>query len=187
LAEAEFGERLHISGEDLVDLPYAQVLIVVDLAHGRGQQPAVGRDVQIRRHVFVWECVHPNHFGIGVGDADQRRDAAVKLDPQQRTVDRVEDDFADPRILEQHSFLSRPDVDGHQVTIGKGVIGEEERPAARIVGSRCNPVQRGAFDVGELPDAAVPCVQRADVVDGTRVTEGRVENPAGLVEVHARY
>ena len=106
--------------------------------------------------------------------------------PPERPVDRVEDDFTDARVLEQHPLLARADVHRHQVAQGQVVVGVERRSTLRVVGERRHAVQHRALDVGKLALAAVAGVDRTDVLDHAGIAEGAVDGAVCLVEVHPR-
>ena len=104
----------------------------------------------------------------------------------QRTVDRVEGDIADPRVLEQHCHHASLDVDRHQIAQCEVVVGIESRSTRRIVGKRRHAVQHRAFDVGESLFGTVARIQRANVLDEPRIAKGRIDRPIFFVVVHPR-
>ena len=104
----------------------------------------------------------------------------------QRAVDRIEDDFADARVVEQHPLLAGVNVDRHQIAVGEVVIGEKGGAGLRIVGKRSDAIEHRTLDVGEPSFGAVARVERADVLDESRIAKRGVDRPGLLVEVHPR-
>ena len=59
-------------------------------------------------------------------------------------------------------------------------------PLCRIEGERRDHVVQRALDVGQAPHAAVPRVERADVLDDAGIPKRAVQDAGRLVVVHAR-
>ena len=70
--------------------------------------------------------------------------------PPDRLVFGVDDDVADPRIVQQHLAFARVDIDRKNVAIGVIILGIEGRPAVGIVSQRRDAVEHRSFDVRQL-------------------------------------
>ena len=186
LPEAEFAQGLQVPGQQLRGFPHAQELLRTHFAHGGRQEPAIGRYVQVVRHVLVAERVDDLPFLVRIRDAHERGEAIHVAHAPQRTIGPVERDLADARVFEQHAALARLHVHGHEVAQREVVVGEEERAARRIVGEGGDPVEHRALDVGKAADAAIARIHRAHLVDHPGIAERAVERAAGLVVERAR-
>ncbi len=186
LAEAELAQRGGVSGEQRRERPNAQKLVAADVGDRCRQQPTVGRDVELARHHAVRKLVHRLPGDVGIGHAHQRRKSGVVAHPDQRTIDGIEYDAADARLLQEDRLLSAVDVDRDQAAESQ-VVGREEGPAAgRIEGQRRDRVEHRALDLGQGPRAAVAHVQCGDVIDDARIAHPGVEDAARFVEIRAR-
>ena len=186
LAELEFAERRHVAGEQLVHLPDADELVGIDFADRCRQQPAVGRDVQVRWHHAIGQGADVAPVVVGERDVHQRRQAIVVAHADQGAVLGVEGELADARIPEQHALHAGLHVERHQVAFGGVVVGEEDGAAGRIERERGDPVQDRLLDVGQRPVAAVAGVDGADLRQRAGREEGPVQRSRRLVVEGAR-
>ncbi len=190
LPESVFGKRPEVVVQNLLQLPHAQELVAVDLRHRGRQQPPIRRNVEIVRDNAVWERVNLVIEVVGGRHANQRRKGIVMSYADQRAVDRVEDDLADPPVLDQRSLLAGLDVHRHEIAERKEtlvVVRIEKGPAVGIPGERRHLVGHGPRNVGDPPDTAVARVHCADVLDDARIAKAAIENAGRLVVVRARH
>lgn len=133
LAEAVFAQRRHVTGQERFEAPHAQELVALVVADRRRKEPPVARDVEVGRHVFPGKGVDLLPLRVRVGDAHQRGQAVQMPHPQQRSIRRVEDDFADARLLEQRANLAGLHVDGLEIAQRRVVLRVERGAGARVV------------------------------------------------------
>ena len=136
LPEAKFGQRFDVAFENLVELPHAQILLGADLAHRRRQQAAVGRNVEIVGDRFIGKCMDGLPVAVRIGNAHERRQPIRMSHSHQRSIDGIENNLADTRILQQHPRVTGPDVHRHQITERKVAVGEKRGACFCIVGER---------------------------------------------------
>ena len=136
-----------------------------------------GEDVEVGGDDFPWKRMDLFPVRVGVRDSHQRRASVLMAHADQRTVGRLEGELADARVFEQHPLLARAHVDGHEVAQCVVVVGVERGAASRIERERRDHVVQRAFDVGQALDAAVPRVERPNVLDDTGIPKGAVRMP----------
>ena len=125
--------------------------------------------------------------GIGRRDSNQRGIAVLVADAPDRLVARVDDDIADPRILEQHAPGAAIDIDLHQVAKGVivvGVIGFARIGVERQAG---HLVEHHPLQLGELAQATGGEVHRAKKADLTGKTERGDQRIGLFIDIAARH
>ena len=164
----------------------AQGLASVDLSNRHGRQGAVSRQVEIVRGFSVGPGVHRLPLAVRIRNADEGADAVEGAHAPQAAIGLVEDEFADPRVLQQHPLALRLHVKGHEIAPAR-VVGRIEQGAGRgVEGERRYRVRPGLLDLVQLFNRAAVERDRAEVAERAGIVHAGVDRAAPAIDVGAR-